>query len=141
MHLTCPEDSGTLNLSYSLRCAPARRPSLFLSVLLSEKVIARASLTSAHSRLRRSWPYLIPNRFFCVPFGAMRLSARPIGGGWSYPETMTLFRIQNLIPNLLFYPETMILFRRPCSMMMSTMPSASVTGVSRCPLPAVLKWE
>ena len=32
-------------------------------MLLSEKVIARASLTSAHSRLRRSWPYLIPNRY------------------------------------------------------------------------------
>ena len=48
---------------YYLRCAPPRRPSLLLSVLLSEKVIARASLTSAHSRLRRSWPYLIPNRY------------------------------------------------------------------------------
>ena len=39
-------DSGGLNPLYSLRCAPARRPSLFLSVLLSEKVSARASLTS-----------------------------------------------------------------------------------------------
>ena len=62
-YFTCLEGSGRLNLWYSLRCAPARRPSLFLSVLLSEKVIARASLTSAHSRLRRSWPYLIPNRY------------------------------------------------------------------------------
>ena len=57
------EDSEGLNLLFLLRCAPARRPSLLLSVLLSEKVIARASLTSAHSRLRRSWPYLIPNRY------------------------------------------------------------------------------
>ena len=46
-----------------LPCGTYRRPSLILSVLLSEKVIARASLTSAHSRLRRSWPYLIPNRY------------------------------------------------------------------------------
>ena len=48
---------------YSIRCAPARRPSLLLAAILYEKVIARASITSAHSRLRRSWPYLIPNRY------------------------------------------------------------------------------
>ena len=42
-----------------------------------------------------------------------------------------LISIQNLVPNVLFYPETMILFRRPCCMTMSTMPSASVIGVSR----------
>ena len=62
-YVTWLEGFGRLNLSYSIRCAPARRPSLLLSVLLSEKVIARASLTSAHSRLRRSWPHLIPNRY------------------------------------------------------------------------------
>ena len=124
---------------FTLRAGPPTH--FILSVLFSEKVIARASLTSAHSRLRRSWPYLIPNRSFCAPFGALRLSARPIGGGGSYPETMTLFRIQNLISNWVFYPEAMILFRRPCCMMMSTMPSASVIGVSRFPPPAALKWE
>ena len=38
------EGSGRANLLYCTRCAPPRRPSLILSVLLSEKVSARASL-------------------------------------------------------------------------------------------------
>ena len=34
---------------------------------------------------------------FCAPFGALRLSARLIGGGWSYSESMILSRIVYLI--------------------------------------------
>ena len=41
----CPGGSGRLICMYSIRCAPSRRPSLILSVFLSEKVSARASLT------------------------------------------------------------------------------------------------
>ena len=36
---------------------------------------------------------------FCAPFGALRLSARLIGGGWFYPESMILSRIDYLIPH------------------------------------------
>ena len=33
---------------------------------------------------------------FCAPFGALRLSARLIGGGWSYSESVILSRIDVL---------------------------------------------
>ena len=35
----------------------------------------------------------------CAPFGALRLSARLIGGGWFYSESMILSRIDILIPH------------------------------------------
>ena len=34
-----------------------------------------------------------------MPFGALRLSARLIGGGWFYSESMILSRIEYLIPH------------------------------------------
>ena len=36
---------------------------------------------------------------FCAPFGALRLSARLIGGGGFYSESMILSRIDYLIPH------------------------------------------
>ena len=54
-------------------------------------------------------PFFILRRFlprtsyfeirFCGPFGALRLSARLIGGGWFYSESMILSRIDYLIPH------------------------------------------
>ena len=41
---------------------------------------------------------------FCAPFGALRLSARLIGGGWSYSESMILSRIDYLIPHYIRDP-------------------------------------
>ena len=35
----------------------------------------------------------------CAPFGALRLPARLIGGGWSHFESMILSRIDILIPH------------------------------------------
>ena len=50
--------------------------------------------------LRRFLPRTsYPEISFCAPFGALRLSARLIGGGWFYSESMILPRIDYLIPH------------------------------------------
>ena len=77
--------------SNSIRCAPARRPSSFLSVLCSEKVIARALLIAARSVVGRPWTHCAYRR------------AQSEAGGLT-PKTMIPFRMQNNVPNLLFYP-------------------------------------
>ena len=42
---------------------------------------------------------------FCAPFGALRLAARLIGGGWFYSESMILSRIDYLIPHYISEPR------------------------------------
>ena len=78
---------------YSLRCAPSRRPSLILSVLLSEKVSARASLTPipAPRAGGRTGAYGARRAG-----GTERAFGAPIGA--SYPESNILSRIGDLIP-------------------------------------------
>ena len=46
--------------------------------------------------------------FFARPKGALRLSARLIPNGLSYPESVTLSRNDDLIPKRLSYPESII---------------------------------
>ena len=41
---------------------------------------------------------------FCTHFGALRLSARLIGGGWFYSESMILSRLDYFIPHYIGDP-------------------------------------
>ena len=92
-------------------CAPKGRIAPIGASRLRRSLTARLRRDGLIPKKTYHWPcFTLPLHLpgaliFARPKGALRLSARLIGGGWFYSESMILSRIDYLIPHYIREPR------------------------------------